>query len=342
MDRASGHAQRRLKMAAAPFNYSLRGKRVWVAGHRGLLGSALVRRLASEDCEPVFATHEELDLRESDATDAWAIGMRPHVAIISAAKVGGILAHAREPVAFLRTNLLIAANTLEAAHRSGVERLLFLGSSCIYPKHAPQPITEDSLLSGALEPTNEGYAIAKIAGLKLCEAYRLQYGADFISAMPTNLYGPYDRFDPNTSHVVPALLQRIHAAKLNGDAEVTVWGSGSPRREFLHVDDCADACVHLLKTYSEDETINVGSGEDLSIRELATLIAEVVGYTGDLVFDRTKPDGTPRKLLDVSRLRGTGWSPGISLRQGLGSLYSWWLHQHSPSANGASALHQMQ
>lgn len=304
--------------------YSLAGKRIWVAGHRGLVGSALLRRFEREDCEIVTAARSELDLTQQSDVRDWLADTKPHAAILAAARVGGILANDRHPVDFLRDNLAMEVNTISAAYDAGVEKFLFLGSSCIYPKHADQPISEDALLTGPLEPTNQWYAIAKIAGLKLCEAYRRQYGADFISAMPTNLYGPGDNFDPESSHVVPALIQRFDAAKRDRVEEVSIWGSGEPRREFLYVDDCADALVAVLKGYSDCPPINVGTGEDLTIAELAGSIADVVGFTGRIAYDTSKPDGTPRKLLDISRLRSLGWRPHTSLTDGLRKTYDWY------------------
>lgn len=302
--------------------FSLKGKRVWVAGHRGMVGAALVRRLASEDCELVFADRASVDLRRQAEVEAWMAANRPDVVFLAAAKVGGILANDTFPAQFLYDNLMIEANIIQAAHEAKVEKLLFLGSSCIYPKHADQPITEEALLTGPLEPTNEWYAIAKIAGIKLAQAYRRQYGCDFISAMPTNLYGPGDNFDLQSSHVLPALIRKAHEAKLAGADHLVVWGSGKPYREFLHVDDCADACVFLMKHYSDEGHVNVGSGTDLSIRELAETIAKTVGFTGSLTFDASKPDGTPRKLMSAEKLRGLGWAPRIELNKGLASTYA--------------------
>jgi GDP-L-fucose synthase len=304
--------------------YELKGRRVFVAGHRGMVGAALVRRLDGEGCEVLTASRQELDLRDQAAVGAWFARHQPDTVVLAAAKVGGIQANAAAPADFLYDNLAIETNVIHAAFHAGVRKLLFLGSSCIYPKHAPQPITEDALLSGALEPTNEWYAVAKIAGLKLAQAYRRQHGADFISAMPTNLYGPGDNFDLATSHVVPALLRRAHEAAARRDPALVVWGSGTPRREFLHVDDAASALLHLLRTYSDDLHVNVGTGEDLTILETARLIAETVGFTGELVTDPSKPDGTPRKLLDVSRLFATGWRPSITLAEGLRQTYAWY------------------
>ena len=304
--------------------FSIRGKRVWVAGHRGMVGSALVRRLATEDCEIVTASRDACDLTRQDQVEAWLDKARPQVALIAAAKVGGILANDQHPATFLYDNLMIEANAIHACYQVGVEKLLFLGSSCIYPKFAPQPMKEECLLEGQLEPTNQWYAIAKIVGIKLCQAYRRQYGADFISAMPTNLYGPGDNFDLLSSHVAPALIAKMHQAKVSGADEVEIWGSGAPRREFLHVDDLADACLHLLKVYSDELHINIGCGEDLPIADLAALIRRIVGFEGSLRYNRERPDGTPRKLLDVSRLRALGWQPSIPLEQGLQQAYRWY------------------
>lgn len=305
-------------MAAVPF--ALAGRRVYVAGHRGMVGSAIVRRLASEQCE-VLTADRSLDLREQQAVRDWFAANRPDVVIVAAAKVGGILANDSRPAEFLYDNLMIEANLIEAARESAVAKLLFLGSSCIYPKFAPQPIAESALLSGPLEPTNEWYAIAKIAGIKLCQAYRRQFGCDYISAMPTNLYGPGDNYDLASSHVVPALIRKAHEARLAGAASMTVWGSGTVRREFLHVDDLADACVFLLERHSGEDHVNVGFGEDITIADLARLVAEKVGFAGDLVFDRGMPDGTPRKLLDSSKLAAMGWRPRIGLAEGIADAY---------------------
>ncbi len=305
--------------------YSLKGKRVYVAGHRGMVGSALVRRLAREDCEIVTATRQDADLIRQDQAEALMARLKPDAVFIPAAKVGGILANDTYPAGFLYENLMIAANLIHAAHQVEVEKLLFLGSSCIYPKLAPQPITEDALLTGPLEPTNEWYAIAKIAGIKLCQAYRKEHGRDFISAMPTNLYGPGDNYNLQTSHVIPALIRKAHEAKAAGAPSMMIWGTGSPMREFLHADDCADALVHLMQVYSDPDHVNVGSGEDLTIEALARLVMEVVGFDGALEKDLTKPDGTPRKLMSADRLRALGWSPQIGLREGLEDAYSWFL-----------------
>jgi GDP-L-fucose synthase len=306
-------------------SFDLKGKRIFVAGHRGMVGSALARRLAGEDCEIVTVERSELDLLDQAGVRRWMQDRRPDAVIMAAAKVGGILANNSFPVDFLYENLVVQSNVIEAAFRSGVRKLLFLGSSCIYPRLAPQPIPEDALLTGPLEPTNEWYAVAKIAGLKLCQAYRRQYGADYISAMPTNLYGPRDNFDLDSSHVVPALMRKAHEAKLTGQKALQVWGSGRPMREFLHVDDAADALVWLLKNYSGDSHVNVGSGEDVTIAELARTIASVVGLRAEISFDPTKPDGMARKLLDVSHLFATGWRPKYTLRDGLTQTYAWFL-----------------
>ena len=311
--------------------YPLKGKRIWVAGHKGMVGSALVRRLASEDCEVIVAGHSEVDLVRQAEVEAWLGKARPDAIILAAAKVGGIVANDTKPAEFIYQNLMIEANVIEAAHRAGVNRLLFLGSSCIYPKFARQPITEDALLTGPLEPTNEAYAIAKIAGIRLAQAYRKQYGRDYIAAMPTNLYGPGDNFDLAASHVLPALIRKADDARRRGHSELTIWGSGTPRREFLHVDDCADALVHLLKVYTGKEHVNVGSGEDLSIRELAELVAKVIGFTGRVTTDPTKPDGTPRKLMSGARLAALGWRPRIELEAGIGDTYKWYL-DHLPKS----------
>jgi len=298
--------------------------RIYVAGHTGLVGAAIVRRLFADGYEDlVLRTHGELDLADAAAVDAFFEAERPEYVFMAAARVGGILANSTYPADFIRDNLAIELNMIDAACRSGVAKLLFLGSSCIYPKHAPQPIAEESLMTGPLEPTNRAYAIAKIAGIELCQAYHRQHGADFICAMPTNLYGPEDNFDLETSHVLPALIRKMHEAKERGDAAVEIWGSGRPRREFLHVDDLADACVFLMENYDEPDIVNVGVGKDISIAELAELIRGIVGYEGELTFDRSKPDGTPRKLLDVNRLAQLGWKPRISLKKGIAQTYSW-------------------
>lgn len=305
--------------------YDLKNKRVFVAGHRGMVGSAVVRRLESERCETLTAGRDELNLLDQAAVRTWMADRKPDAVILAAAKVGGIVANDTYPADFLYENLVIEANVIEAAFRADVSKLLFLGSSCIYPKLAPQPIGENALLTGPLEPTNEWYAIAKIAGLKLCEAYRRQYGVDYISAMPTNLYGPGDNYHIQNSHVIPALIRKAHEAKRDGADNITIWGTGKPRREFLHSDDCADALVHLLKVYSGNEHVNVGSGEDLPISELAELIMAVVGFEGVLERDLTKPDGTPRKLMSGDKLRALGWAPKIGMREGLEDAYRWFV-----------------
>mgnify|MGYP006274513205 CR=1 FL=1 len=307
-------------MSDTPFDLS--GKRVWVAGHRGMVGSALCRRLEAEPCTVVTVDRSEVDLRRQADVEMWLQRARPDAVFLGAAKVGGILANDRTPADFLYDNLMIEANVVHAAHTVGVDKLVFLGSSCIYPKFAEQPIVEEALLTGPLEPTNAWYAIAKIAGLKLCQAYRRQHGRDFVATMPTNLYGPEDNFDLETSHVLPALLRKAHAAKCRGDHSLEIWGSGAPRREFLHVDDLADALIFVLRHYSDEAPLNIGCGEDIAIADLARLVMEVVGFDGDLVHDRTKPDGTPRKLLDTSRLAALGWSPKIGLREGIAQVYA--------------------
>lgn len=303
--------------------FDLKKRRVFVCGHRGMVGSAIIRLLAGEDCEVLTVGREQLDLREQAGVRAWFNAEKPDAVFLAAAKVGGILANDCYPAEFLYDNLAIEMNVIDAAFHSGVEKLLYLGSSCIYPKFAPQPIPESALLTGSLEPTNEWYAIAKIAGLKLCQAYRRQYGANFISAMPTNLYGPGDNYDLNSSHVIPALLRKAHDAKRSEAREITIWGTGTPRREFLHVDDAASALLHLMRSYSGMEHVNVGTGEDVTILEVAKLVCDVVGFTGSIVTDPSKPDGTPRKLLDTSRLTATGWRPRYGLRDGLVDAYGW-------------------
>ncbi|MGO7155849.1 GDP-L-fucose synthase [Rhizobium leguminosarum] len=310
----------------------LSNKKIWVAGHRGMVGSALVRRLHSENCAVITATRQELDLKRQDEVERFVQTNRPDAIILAAAKVGGILANDTFPADFLYDNLIIEANIFEAAHRNGVDRLLFLGSSCIYPKFAPQPISEDALLTGPLEPTNEWYAVAKIAGIKLADAYRKQHGRDYISAMPTNLYGPGDNFDLQSSHVLPALIHKAHLAKVTGTSEIAIWGTGKPRREFLHVDDCADALVFLLKNYSDAQHVNVGSGEDIEIIELARLVCRVVGYEGKIAHDLSKPDGTPRKLMSTDKLKNMGWKPRISLEEGVRAVYDWFLQFESNAA----------
>ncbi len=301
--------------------FDIAGKRIWVAGHRGMVGAAVVRRLAGENCEVITAGRDTVDLKRQAEVEAFMADAKPDAVVMAAAKVGGILANDTYPADFLYDNLMIEANIFEAAHKSDVNRFLFLGSSCIYPKFAEQPIREDSLLTGPLEPTNEWYAIAKIAGIKLAQAYRRQHGRDYISAMPTNLYGPGDNYDLNSSHVMPALIRKAHEAKASGAKEIVVWGTGTPLREFLHADDCADALVFLLKTYSGEEHVNVGSGTDISILDLTKLVCKVVGFEGDIVHDLSKPDGTPRKLMSADKLRGMGWSPKISLEDGIRDAY---------------------
>tara|TARA_B100000678_G_scaffold141770_1_gene118151 strand:+ start:1745 stop:2686 length:942 start_codon:yes stop_codon:yes gene_type:complete len=306
--------------------FDLTGKRVFVAGHRGMVGSAIVRRLAQENCTVLTATRSEVDLTNQEAVRGWFDEIRPDAVFLAAAKVGGILANDTYPADFLYDNLMIEANIIEAAHRIDVAKLLFLGSSCIYPKLADQPIVEDALLTGPLEPTNEWYAVAKIAGIKLAQAYRRQHGRDFISAMPTNLYGPGDNFDLNSSHVLPALIRKAHEAKRSGASSIEIWGSGTPRREFLHVDDLADACVFLMKQYSDDQHVNVGSGEDIAIIDLVNLVADVVGFEGEITKDTSKPDGTPRKLMSGDKLAKMGWQPKIELEEGIRAAYKWYLH----------------
>ena len=302
--------------------------RIYVAGHGGLVGSAVVRRLQAGGFTNILtATRAQLDLRDQGAVNTWFEQNRPDYVFLVAGTVGGILANSTRPAEFIYDNLMIHGTVVEASHRVGVTKLLYLGSSCIYPRHATQPITEEQLLTGPLEPTNEWYAIAKIAGIKLCQAYRRQYGSDFISAMPTNLYGPEDNFDLSSSHVLPALIRKFHDAKQSGGKAVEIWGTGSPMREFLHVDDLADACVFLIENYSDDMHINVGTGVDLSIRELAEKVRDVVYPAAELQFDTSKPDGTPRKVLDVSRLNNLGWSPSYTLDSGLASTYQWFLEQ---------------
>ncbi len=310
----------------------LAGRRVWVAGHRGMVGAALCRRLARESCEVLTVGRKTLDLRRQSQVEEWMAAERPELVFVAAATVGGIHANNTRPAEFLYDNLMIEANIIQAAHRVGVRKLLFLGSSCIYPRAAPQPMTEDVLLTGPLEPTNQWYAVAKIAGIKLCQAFRRQYGCDFISAMPTNLYGIGDYFDLANSHVLPALMVKIDRAKQAGAETVEIWGSGTPRREFLFTDDLADALVFLMRHYSDESHVNVGTGIDLTIREAAEAMAEVIGFKGQFVFDTTKPDGMPRKLLDVSLLAGLGWRAQTSLREGLEQTYRWFLE--TPDARG--------
>lgn len=312
--------------------YSLSNKRVWVAGHRGMVGAAVVRVLeARGDVTVVKAGRDIVDLKDQAAVRHWMKREKPDAIILAAAKVGGIMANATFPADYLYDNLVIESNVIEAAHREGVGKLLFLGSTCIYPKFADQPINEDALLTGELEPTNEWYAIAKIAGIKLCQAYRKQHGHDFISAMPTNLYGPHDNFDLKSSHVLPALIRKVHDAKLAG-GKVTIWGSGTPRREFMHVDDLASALLFIMENYSDHGHLNVGIGDDVTIRELAETAAKVIGYRGGFAYDATKPDGTPRKCTDNTRLRGLGWAPRIGLEEGIADTYRWFLDNWKDTA----------
>ena len=305
--------------------FDLTGKTVWIAGETGLVGSALTRRLQQEDCRILSAPHTMLDLTRQKDTEDWLMDNKPDAVFLAAAKVGGIGANAAEPAAFLNDNLAIARTVIHGAYQAGVQKLLFLGSSCIYPKHAPQPIREEALLSGPLEDTNQWYAIAKIAGLKLCQAYRHQYGCDFISAMPTNLYGPGDRFDEQASHVIPALMLKMHKAKEAGAPHVDIWGTGKPLREFLYIDDLADALVVLMTKYNDDSPVNISSGEEISIAGLAALIQKIVGYPGELIFNPDKPDGTPRKCLDLSKMKALGWSAPTTLEDGLRQTYMWFL-----------------
>ncbi len=301
--------------------YSLAGKKVWVAGHTGMAGAAIVRRLASENCDVLTATSKHLDLRKQAAVDAWVSEHKPDAVFVCAAKVGGIVANNTLRAEFLYDNLMMAANIIHASHVNNVEKLLFLGSTCIYPREASQPMNENSLLTGPLEQTNEPYAIAKIAGVKLVETYRSQFGSDFISVMPTNLFGPGDNYHPEHSHVVAALIRRFHEAKEAGTSKVVVWGTGTPRREFLYVDDMADGCVFAMKHHASADLLNVGTGEDITIADFASLVADVVGYNGEIVFDSSRPDGTPRKLVDVSRMKALGWQASKPLKEGLKLAY---------------------
>jgi GDP-L-fucose synthase len=305
--------------------YVLHGKRVWVAGHRGMAGSAIVRRLAAEGCEVLTASRQEADLRRQDQVEAWMAKTRPQAVFMAAATVGGILANSTYPAKFLYDNLAIETNVIHAAWQAGVEKLLFLGSSCIYPRLAPQPMTEEQLLTGPLEPTNEWYAIAKIAGIKLCQAYRREHGCDFISAMPTNLYGPGDNYDAQSSHVAAAMQVKVHHAKLTSAPTIEIWGTGTPRREFLYVDDLADALIFMMKHYSGESHLNVGTGSDGTIRDLAELVAKVAGWKGEFVYDRSKPDGMPRKVMDVSKLTALGWTARTRLEDGFRSAYEWYV-----------------
>ncbi len=317
--------------------FPLTGKRVWVAGHRGMVGRAIVRRLLGEGCT-IVSPETRVDLRDQAATHAWIESAKIDLIFLAAAKVGGIAANAAFPGEFLYDNLMIEANVIEGARRAAVAKLVFLGSSCIFPKLAAQPMAESALLTGPLEPTNEWYAVAKIAGLKLCAAYRRQYGCDFISAQPTNLYGPFDNFDLESSHVLPALMRKAHEAKLAGAAAMTVWGSGTPLREFLHVDDLTDALVYLAKTYSDEAFVNIGTGDEVSIADLARHVADAVGFDGDLVFDARRPDGTPRKLVDTTKLNGLGWHPSVPLNQGIPAVYRWFLEHHNEGAARGAAV----
>jgi GDP-L-fucose synthase len=314
-------------MAPSELPFRIEGRRIWVAGHRGMVGSALMRRLAREDCELVTVDRDQVDLCRQAEVQAWMHETKPDVVILAAARVGGISANASRPADFLDDNLSMQTNVIHYAAEIGVRKLLFLGSTCIYPRLAPQPISESALLTGPLEPTNQWYAIAKIAGLMLCQAYREQHGCDFISAMPTNLYGPGDNFDLEGAHVLPAIMRRFRAAALARDGEVMIWGTGTPRREFLHVDDCADALVFLLRHYSDAGTINVGVGRDVTIVELASMVADAVGFKGQTVYDASRPDGTPRKLLDVSRLTALGWQAQTGLKEGIASTNQWLDHE---------------
>jgi GDP-L-fucose synthase len=317
-------------MTATQPLYELRGKKVYVSGHAGMAGSALVRRLAAEDCTILTVDHRSVDLTNQEQTEAWMLRERPDAVFLAAGRVGGIHANNAFPASFIADNIAIALNVMRAAVSVKVQKLLFVGSSCIFPRNAPQPMTEEMLLTGPLEPTNEWYAVAKIAGMKLAEAYRRQYGVDFISLMPTNLYGPGDNYHPENSHVPAALIRRFHEAKVRGAPEVLVWGTGNPKREFLAVDDLADACVFAMKHYSQDRFINVGTGIDVSIREFAEAVADVVGFKGKMMFDTARPDGAPRKLLDVSKLTALGWKARIHLRDGLQMAYADFLaHEHA-------------
>lgn len=311
--------------------YSLEGKRVWVAGHKGMVGSSIVDRLQNEGCEILTISRQELDLLDQRSVREWMKQERPDAIFLAAALVGGIFANVNRPADFIYENLMVEANVIEAAFRNNVGKLLFLGSSCIYPRLAEQPIAEDTLLTGPLEKTNEAYAVAKIAGIKLCSAYREQHGCDFISAMPTNLYGPRDNFDFTTSHVLPALIRKAHEAKLADAQELCIWGSGTPKREFLHVDDCADALVFLMQYYSATDHVNVGCGQDIAILDLARLVSDVVGFAGGIVTDPSKPDGTPRKLMSIDRISALGWQPKISLRDGIEATYKWYCNRQAQS-----------
>lgn len=321
-------------MPPAPVLFPLAGRRVFVAGHRGLAGSAIARRLAREGCEILAIGREAVDLRRQRETEQWMAAARPEAVFVAAATVGGIQANASRPAEFLYDNIAIAANVIEAAHRVGVRKLVFLGSTCIYPRLAPQPMAEDSLLTGPLEPTNEWYAIAKIAGVKLCDAYRRQYGADFISIQPTSLYGPHDNFDLASAHVLPSLIRRFHVAKRAGAGAVELWGTGRPLREFMHADDLADAAAFLAERYSREGPINVGTGEEIAVADLAHLVAGIVGYRGDICFDAAKPDGMPRKLGDVRRLSALGWRPTVALADGIAATYRWFVENEAAIERG--------
>ena len=314
-------------------DFPLEGKRVFVAGHRGMVGAAIVRVLRQRDCEILTAPRPGVDLRRQDEVERWMQSARPDAVFLAAARVGGIWANSTRPAEFIYDNLAIQSAVIEGARRAGTGKLLFLGSSCIYPRLASQPIVEDALLNGPLEPTNEWYAVAKIAGIKMCQAYRRQYGCNYISLMPTNLYGPGDRIDLEGGHVIPALMRKMHEGKMSGSEEVVVWGSGTPRREFLHVDDLADAAVYLMEVYAGEEHVNVGTGHDITIAELAQMIKEVIGFHGRLTYDRSKPDGTPRKLLDVTRMTRLGWRPRIELPAGLADTYRWFLDTETATTN---------
>jgi len=320
-------------------SFALQGKKVWVAGHRGLVGSALVRRLGQEDCELLTVDRSDCDLRDRTDVETWLNEAHPDVVLLAAARVGGIYANDVNPVDFLYDNLTIQTNVIDAAHRHQVEKLVFLGSSCVYPRLAPQPIPEEALLTGPLEETNQWYATAKIAGLKLCQAYRRQYGSDFVSVMPSNLYGPGDHFDLRTSHVVPALLAKAHQAKRDAASVMEVWGTGQPLREFLHVDDAADAIVFVLKNYSGEQFLNIGSGNEISIADLAMLVRHIVGFRGRIRFDTARPDGTPRKIVDISRIKALGWAPRNSLADGLAQTYHWYVEHCGTSARGPALDH---
>jgi len=312
-------------------DYILQGKRVWVAGHRGMAGSAIVRRLERENCEILTVNREEVDLRRQELVEAWMADKGPQAVFIAAATVGGILANSKLPAKFIYDNLAIESNIIHAAWKNGVEKLLFLGSSCIYPRLAPQPMVEEALLTGSLEPTNEWYAVAKIAGIKLCQAYRHQYGCDYICAIPTNLYGPGDNYDPESSHVAAALQVKIHRAMATGAKSIEIWGSGTPRREFLFIDDLADALVFMMKHYSGESQLNVGTGIDITISELAELAADIAGWNGEFVYDHSKPDGMPRKVIDVSKLSVLGWRAATALEVGYRKAYSWYITNVAPS-----------